>query len=766
MRETRDRQTQKQPTRSTQQQRRQKPKSAAAAQPSLAGTKLNAILAIALALATIAIYSPVFSHPFLVLDDHDYVTANPHVHNGISWPTIQWALTATEAANWHPLTWISHALDYQFFALNPAGHHFDNVLLHAMNAALLFLVLQWITKRTGPSLLVAAVFAFHPINVESVAWIAERKNVLSTFFLILTIAAYAWYAQKPAWRRYLLFASLFAAGLMAKPMLVTLPLCLLLLDFWPLQRASVPSFGRGQTSSAFAAAPVSFRQLLLEKLPLLVLSAASSWMTLRAQHTVVRTFQDFTLATRIENALIAYALYLWKTIWPAHLAFYPHSIYPLPAWQWILAALILTAITAFVVIFRRHRYLPVGWLWFLITLVPVIGLVQVGEQAMADRYAYVPLIGIFIMLAWGVADLAQARQVATGWISIAAVAAIVILAVLTVIQTSYWESDYDLWSHTLATSETPFVHNALAVALMNPESEMSAADIDSVGSAQDRLDQAQHHLERALELRLPLAEKNPYTSRWDMARTLNNLGNLDRLQNRLDQARQHDEAALTIYRQLAQENPAAYLPYLASILNNLGAMDRLQNRTDEGRQSYEQALQIDRQLAAQDPAKYLPNTAMTLNEFGLLDEAQNHFQDGSQHFQEALAIERGLVAQSPQAYTPQLAMTLENFATLNAVQGNMEEARRHFDEALTIERQLAQSNPAVYLPDIAMTLSNLGRVDGIENKPDQARAHYQEALSLLQKLAPQDSRYANGVSSIQAALRQLDASPAPRRAVQ
>ncbi len=322
---------------------------------------------------------------------------------GLSWSTIKWAFASTEAANWHPLTWLSHALDYQLFALNPAGHHLDSVLIHAVNAVLLFLLLVWGTKRVGPSLLVAALFAVHPLNVESVAWVAERKNVLSTFFFLLAIGAYGWYARKPDWRRYLLVAALFAAGLMAKPMVITLPFVLLLLDYWPLQRIAFrsSSFAVRQNAGAEISAEKRtttkhLRFLLLEKVPLLFLSAASAWITLKAQRVAERTFQELPLGVRIENAVVAYGSYLWKAIWPARLAFYPHSVTALPAWQWILSALVLIGVTTLVIIFRRRGYLPVGWFWFLGTLVPVIGLVQVGEYAMADRYAYIPLIGIFV----------------------------------------------------------------------------------------------------------------------------------------------------------------------------------------------------------------------------------------------------------------------------------------------------------------------------------------------------------------------------------
>ncbi|MGB8890279.1 MAG: tetratricopeptide repeat protein [Candidatus Korobacteraceae bacterium] len=704
-----------------------------------------------LAAVTIAVYSPVMGHSFVVLDDREYVTANAHIRS-LGWNTIKWAFTSTEAANWHPLTWLSHAIDYQLFALNPAGHHFDSVLIHALNAVLLFLGLSWITKRVRPSLLVAALFALHPINVESVAWIAERKNVLSTLFFLLAIGAYAWYAQRPAWRRYLLVAGLFAAGLMAKPMVVTLPFVLLLLDYWPLERMSftgTPS----ESASASGAQPATFSRLVLEKIPLLALSVASSWITLKAQRTVVRAFDEFSLANRIQNALVAYGLYLWKMVWPARLAFYPHSLVALPAWQWLLSAAVLISITAFVIIFRRKRYLPVGWFWFLGTLVPVIGLVQVGEYAMADRYAYVPLIGIFVMIAWGFADLAEAKHVRAVWYAIPAVCVLAALSAVTVAQTAYWESDYDLYAHTLALAESPFAHNAVGMALMNPSSEMTQQDLENFPSEPARIDEARRHFERAIELR---QSQNADSSLWDKARTLNNLGNLDRMQNRLDDARQHDQAALTIYRRLAQQNPDAYLPYLAVTLNNVGAIERLQNHLDEARKDYEESLKINRQLARQDPAKYLPNMAMILNEYGLLDAAQNQIEVGREHYEEALQIARQLAAQSPDVYLPQLAMTLSNYALFDAFQQRLDEARQHYEEALKIDRQLVQQNPTVYLPDLAMTLSNLGRVDQLQSRIEESRAHYEEALNILRKLGQGDNKYANQIARIESGLQDLE----------
>jgi len=714
---------------------------------------LNAVLCALLAAVTIALYGPVVGHSFVVLDDREYVTANPHIHGGVGWETILWAFSSTEAANWHPLTWLSHAVDCQLFGLNPAGHHLDSVLIHALNAVLLFLLLVWVTKRVGPSLLVAALFALHPINVESVAWVAERKNVLSTLFFLLAIAAYAWYAKKPGWRRYLLMAALFAAGLMAKPMVITLPFVFLLLDYWPLDRTTLDGAQNAPTNST-GLPRLAFSRLLLEKTPLLLLSAASAWITLQAQRSAVRTFEEFSLTTRIENAVVAYALYLWKMFWPARLAFYPHSVIALPPWQWILSALVLISVTALVVAMPRRRYLLVGWFWFLGTLVPVIGLVQVGEYAMADRYAYIPLIGIFVMIAWSLADLARVRKARTGWRVIPALCTLAALGCLTYRQMNFWDSDYDLWSHTLEAAESPLTHNALGVALMHPDSEMTRHDLENSGTEQNRMNEARQHFERALELRRAVEQQNPGADPPDVARTLNNLGNLDRLENRTAEARQHCEEALEIYRQLAKQNPDVYVPYLAGTLNNLGSLDAVENRIDEARHHYQEALKINRQLAEQNPTKYLPNVAMTLNEFGYLEAMRNRMDEARLHYEEALKIHRQLAKESPAVYLPDLAMTLTNFGQLNAIQNRMDEARQHYEEALKIHRQLAAQNPALYLPDLATTLNNLGRVDQTQNRVEESRAHYQEALSLL-KLFQGDNRYDGEVARVQASLAEL-----------
>ncbi len=767
----------------------------------LSGKNLNIVLCVVLGVVTVALYSPVIGHAFIVFDDRDYVTANPHIREGLSWKTIQWAFTSTAAANWHPLTWLSHALDYQLFAMNPAGHHLDSLLIHTINAVLLFLLLQWVTKRVAPSLLVAALFALHPINVESVAWVAERKNVLSTLVFFLAIGAYAWYARKPDWRRYLLVAALFAAGLMAKPMVITLPFVLLLLDYWPLERMMTDG-AENVPASLSGAPPVAMSRLLQEKAPLLMLSGASAWMTLKAQHNAVRTFVEFPLNVRIGNAVVAYGLYLWKVLWPACLAFYSHSLTALPAWQWILSALVLVVVTVLVILFRSKRYLPVGWFWFLGTLVPVIGLVQVGEASMADRYGYIPLIGIFVMIAWGLDDLAEETRVGIAWRVVPALCALMALGAATSRQIGYWASEYDIWSHTLAVAEDPFSHNAVGAALMEPETGMTRQDLEGFATEQKRMEKARRHFERAYEMRQQLAQQDPEKYLPYLAGSLNNLGTVDRHLNRTDDARQDFEGALKIYRQLAPQNSDAYQYYMATALNSLGQLDRQQNRLEDARQHYEEALQTYRQLAQQDPDSYLLDMATILNNLGNLDGMQNRLDDARRYFEEALKAYPQLSRQNPNIYFPDMATTLNNLGNLDLLQARPDDARKHFEraldirrrlasqnqdqylpdmaatlnnlansnrlsnrlgeaggqyrEALAIYRQLAQQTPGRFLPNVAVTLNSLGLLNRMQNQIDVARAYYQEALGILQRLSQGNNRYASDVARVQGSLDELN----------
>jgi len=406
---------------------------------------VSGLLALSLVATTLFAYSAVRHHPFIVLDDRGYVVTNTHIQQ-LNWETVKWSFTTFRASNWHPVTWLSHAVDYHFFLLDAGRHRDVNLLLHAVNALLLFWILLRATGYAGRSFAVAALFALHPINVESVAWIAERKNLLSMFFFLLALGAYRWYASRARVDRYLAVAVLFAFGLMSKAQIVTLPFVLLLWDYWPLRRM----FRAPDTSASTDIPAKSFSWLALEKLPLLALSAASAIVTVKAQQeggTIGGVLNSFSFPARMGNAVVAYVAYLRDAIWPSRLAFfYPHAA--ASAWPIAAAFLLLLAITAVAVADRRRRYFAVGWLWFLGTLVPMIGLIQVGSQSMADRYAYLPLVGLFITIVWGVADCTEGLPLTRVWLPASTVAILSLLALATRRQVSYWADDMTLWSHT------------------------------------------------------------------------------------------------------------------------------------------------------------------------------------------------------------------------------------------------------------------------------------------------------------------------------
>ncbi len=407
-------------------------------------------LGLVLVVATLAVYFPVNGYPFISLNDGEYVTHNVHIAQ-LNWAMLKWSFTSYYAANWHPLTWVSHALDRQLFSLDSGLHHDSNLLLHVLNVVLLFWILWRATASAGRSFMVAALFALHPMNVESVAWIAERKNLLSMFFLLLALGAYRWYATKPRLGRYLVVATFFALGLMSKPQVITLPFILLLWDYWPLGRMLAGADQSASHTTADALIPAkSFSWLVLEKLPLLALSAASAFLTVAAQRAggaMGGVQRSYSFAVRVENAVVAYTQYLGKAVWPTHLAFfYSHASRFRHVW---LESFLLLAITVLAVAGRNRRYLAVGWLWFLGTLVPMIGLLQVGGQAMADRYAYLPFVGLFIAVCWGVSDWAEEWHIAGIWLAGASAAILLLLAFVTHRQLSYWSDDVALWSHTV-----------------------------------------------------------------------------------------------------------------------------------------------------------------------------------------------------------------------------------------------------------------------------------------------------------------------------
>jgi len=460
----------------------------------------------ALAAITWLIFGQTLGHQFVTYDDPQYVYENVKVAAGLSLEGVSWAFTHTVAGNWHPLTTISHMLDCQLYGLKPAGHHFTNVLLHTIAVILLFLVLRKMTGTLWRSAFVAALFAIHPLHVESVAWISERKDVLSAVFFMLTLGAYIRYVRARSLTSYLLVLILFALGLMSKPMLVTVPFVLLLLDYWPLGRIRGPA--RAKPTARCAATdnrwPV-VSGLVTEKIPLFALSAVSSVVTFLAQLHGARAIDQLPLAWRLNNAAVSYAAYIWQMFWPVRLAaFYPHPNDQLPIWEVILAIAFLVTVSLLAIHCRKERaYIFTGWFWYVGMLVPVIGLVQAGEQARADRYTYLPQIGLYVLIAWGVTDLImpimtrhRGSQPATtsrgpttrgsrgiqarGSLAFAkfprgnqgrgyelfptaiAAAIIVVLSWRAFVQTSYWKNSETLWNHSLAvTTDNDTAHNNL-----------------------------------------------------------------------------------------------------------------------------------------------------------------------------------------------------------------------------------------------------------------------------------------------------------------
>ena len=510
------------------------------------------LICLLLAIATAVVYWQVGQHQFINLDDDVYVYENPATQAGLTARGFAWAFTTFTAANWHPLTWLSHMLDVQLFGLNAGSHLYTNLLLHILNALLLFGLLRRMTGHVWRSAMVAALFALHPLHVESVAWVSERKDVLSAFFWMLTLWAYIGYTERAkSWGRYLLVVAALALGLMAKPMLVTLPFVLLLLDYWPLNRL------RWQPSDGGRALLAQAWPFVREKLPLFALVAASSVVTYIAQQHggAVKPLTRFPLSLRLSNVLIAYAGYLGKTLWPDKLAvYYPYEL-SRPAWQTVAAALLLISVTAFAIYGARRRgYLLTGWLWFLGSLVPVIGLVQVGEQALADRYTYVPLIGIFLMLVWGAADVLKHwrfRRIAAG---IAAGVLLTALCVLTWRQVGRWRDNVTLYGHALSvTSNNYVINNNLGFAL----------------SKAGRRAEGIEHLNEALRIKPDFFEAH------------NSLGAALTEEKRFDEALEHFELA------------ASLQPGVAKVHSNMGAALGSLNRLDEAVVQLNEALRLD-----------------------------------------------------------------------------------------------------------------------------------------------------------------------------
>lgn len=426
------------------------------------------IISLCLTFAILLVYWQVQYHDFLYFDDETYVTENRYVQEG-SWDSIVWAFTDIKSANWHPVTWLSHILDHYLFGLNPKGHHLTNLFFHITNTLLLFFLFTHMTGSVARSGFVAALFALHPLHVESVAWVAERKDVLSTFFWFLTFLGYIYYVKQRNIKRYIFVLVLFSIGLMSKSMLVTLPFVLLLIDYWPLNRLETNAFsnlsssGKQRERASYNAKPIL--NLVYEKVPLFIISIFFSGITYFAQDRggAMGTLEVFPLKARIANALLAYGGYIKKMIWPYHLApFYPYpkSFSALE----VISVILLLLVISYLCLkkSRLYPYLIVGWLWFLGTLVPVIGFVQVGFQAMADRYTYIPLVGLFIIIAWGVPELLKRLEFQRKLLSIIAPMILMLLMVLTWFQVKYWTNTVTLFEHILkVTKDNQFAHTNL-----------------------------------------------------------------------------------------------------------------------------------------------------------------------------------------------------------------------------------------------------------------------------------------------------------------
>ncbi len=585
--------------------------------PSSDKTKKYIIIALLIIICLVA-YGRILGNDFVNIDDPVYVTENRNIQSGITLEGFHWAFSTTYAQFWHPLTWLSLMFDYQLYGLKPGGYHLTNLLLHIMSALLLFWLFNRMTGTIWRSAFIAALFALHPLHVESVAWIAERKDVLSAFFWMLTFCLYVYYTEKPATKRYLLVLLCFACGLMSKSMIVTLPIVMILLDYWPLGRLGSrkaephlpdPMPGRSEKRQQKTrlkkgaqqknVSPTNIQKVtekkiagiiplwqLQEKIPFFIVSAAFTIITLYAQYKP--DFKGFSLSSRIANAPVSFVTYLGKTFWPYDLAvFYPFSD-QLPVWQVLGAALLILIISAAVIVtVKRLPYLFVGWFWYAITLLPVIGIVQVGKHAMADRYTYIPLIGISIMLVWGIPLLIKREEIRKTILFPVGVICIAILSFLTWQQCGYWKNSTILFNHALqVTKENYMAHTNLGVAL----------------AAERKNEEAIEHYEAALRIKY-----NDDTVHYNLGNVLYRLG--------------RTEETLHHYQEAVRINPN-----YSKAHNNLGLILTNQNKYEEAIYHYRQALRIN----PGDPGFYL--------NLGVAQARKGEWQEAIDQFRTAIAI--------------------------------------------------------------------------------------------------------------------------------
>jgi tetratricopeptide (TPR) repeat protein len=647
-------------------------------------------LSVALIVITLAVYWQVGNHEFLNYDDNVYVTENAHVTTGITGSNIIWACTSVYASNWHPITWLSHMTDAQLYGMKPRGHHLTNVVIHTISTVLLFLLLFRLTGLLWQSSFVAALFALHPLHVESVAWVAERKDVLSAFFWFLTLFVYATYVTKRKPILYFLSLVSFLLGLMSKPMLVTLPAVMLLMDFWPLNRIILNEQLPGQRQLLVRVFPLP--ALVKEKIPFCGCALFSAAVTMYAQHKggSIKSFEVLPFWFRIENAVIAYVKYIAKMLWPRDLSiFYPFTS-SLPLWQVICSLLVLLLVSAATIwAGRRHPYLTVGWFWFLVTLVPVIGLIQVGGQSMADRYTYIPLTGLFIMGAWGVPALTRRLKCRQGILALLAGAMVIASAAATWRQLDFWRDNFSLYRHALrVTSGNEVAHYNLGFALdekgdldaaireyrealaINPN---SIAARNNLGFALERKgtpDAAIREYREAIRL-----NPDSVAAHYNLGLAIDEKGDMD--------------AAIREYRQALTINPNFVAAHY-----NLGLDLAKKGDRDAAIKEYREALAINPTHIA---AHY--NLGLALAQKGDLDTAIGEFQ-------ETLAINPGYSAAH------------NNLGTALEQKGDLDAAIREFHEAIRIK------------PDYLDAHNNLGVALQQKGDLEAAIREYREALRI------------------------------------
>jgi len=565
-------------------------------------------LSLVLVFVTLLVFVQVREFDFIVWDDPLYVTANPHIQAGLNGESLHWAFTTHHGALWHPLTWISHMIDYRLYGLSPAGHHLTNLFWHLLNGLLLFLLLHRLTGEIWPGFLAALLFAVHPLRAESVAWVTERKDVMSTCFWLLTTGFYVRYVRSPGLMNQVLVAVGLGLGLMVKPMLVTLPFALLLLDFWPL--------GRARTLRAWL-------PLLREKIPLFVIVLLAVVTAIWAQHaaTALNPLDIKPLSLRIGNAVVSYAAYLYKCLWPAGLSpIYPYAD-SFPVWKLGAAAIVLAGVTWFAWRFRnRFPYVLTGWLWFVGTLVPVIGIVQAGAVAMADRFTYIPSIGLVIMASWGVKDFLSAHPSFRTGVVCACAAVVAALSVSGHAQVGYWRDSVSLFQRALNVQEkNPLAHGCLGATWIQ----------------KGELKQAEKHLTRALEL-------NPH-----YPEALNDLGTI------LTETGRHQEAIESLSRAIRLN------PNYVEAHNNLALTFTRVNRFPEAVEHYRTALSLH------------PGSADTLNNMGIALAQTGRAEEAKRHFLRALAVQPGY----DRAY--------DNLGRLHFQQQDYAQSKAYFETALS-----------------------------------------------------------------------------------